>query len=67
MKVEGRSIRIGDINVPQPVQQEIRVFVDAIRNGTTPPITGADGRAAVEIALAAYQSVESGKPVSLPL
>lgn len=64
---EERRIRIGDIIVPPPVQQEIRVFVDAVRNGTTPPITGVDGRAAVEIALAAYQSVETGQPVSLPL
>ena len=64
---EGREIKISDIEVPPPVQQEIRVFVDAIRNDTSPPITGLDGRAAVEIALAAYQSVESGQPVPLPL
>lgn len=64
---EGRSIKISDIEVPPPVQQEIRVFVDSIRNNTTPPITGADGRAAVEIALAAYKSVETGQPVTLPL
>ena len=64
---EGRSIKISDIEVPPPVQQEIRVFVDSIRTNTTPPITGADGRAAVEIALAAYKSVETGQPVPLPL
>ena len=64
---EGRSIRISDIKVPSPVQQEIRVFVEAVRNDTHPPITGVDGRAAVEIALAAYQSVETGKLVELPL
>ena len=66
-EAEGRRIRIGDIKVPPPVQQEIRVFVEAIRNDTPPLITGADGRAAVEIALAAYQSVETGQPVPLPL
>lgn len=64
---EARSIKIGDIQVPPPVQQEIRVFVEAIRNDTTPLITGTDGRAAVEIAIAAYQSVETGQPVALPL
>ena len=64
---EGRHIPIADINVPPPVQEEIRVFADAIRNDTAPLITGLDGRAAVEIALAAYQSVESGQPVPLPL
>ena len=64
---EARHIPIADINVPPPVQEEIRVFIDAIRSDTVPLITGVDGRAAVEIALAAYQSVESGQPVSLPL
>ena len=64
---EGRQLKIADITVPLPVQEEIRVFADAIRNNTSPSITGLDGRAAVEIALAAYQSVESGQPVHLPL
>ena len=64
---EGQQIKIADIKVPPPVQEEIRVFVDAIRNDTPPPITGLDGRAAVEIAIAAYQSVESGQPIPLPL
>ena len=64
---EGRQIKISEIEVPPPVQEEIRVFVEAIRNDTPPPITGLDGRAAVEIALAAYQSVESGQSVPLPL
>ncbi len=64
---EGEQIKIANIEVPPPVQEEIRVFVDAIRNDTPPPITGLDGRAAVEIALAAYQSVESEQPIPLPL
>lgn len=64
---EGRKIKVADIEVPPPVQEEIRVFVDAIRNDTAPLITGSDGRAAAEIALAAYQSVESGESVPLPL
>ena len=64
---EGQKIKVANIKVPPPVQEEIRVFADAIRNDTPPPITGLDGRAAVEIALAAYQSVESGQPVPLPL
>ena len=64
---EARQIKIADISVPPPVQEEIRVFADAIRNDTEPPITGTDGRAAAEIALAAYQSVACGQSVSLPL
>ena len=63
---EGEEIStpISEIDVEEPVRHEIRAFVDAVLNDTTPPITGADGRAAVEIALAAYQSVETGKPVN---
>lgn len=58
------SIPVSEIEVEEPVRHEIRAFVDAVLNDTTPPITGVDGRAAVEIALAAYQSVETGKPVN---
>ena len=58
-----RRIPISEIVVEDPVRQEIRAFVDAILNDTTPPITGTDGRAAVQIALAAYQSIETGKPI----
>lgn len=58
------STPISEIDGEEPVRREIRAFVDAVLNDSTPPITGADGRAAVEIALAAYQSVESGQPVN---
>lgn len=37
-------------------QQEITAFVNSIRQGSTPPVTFQDGRAAVEIVLAAYDS-----------
>ena len=50
-----------------PVRAEIRAFVDAAINGESPPVVGADGRAATEIALAAYKSIETGDPVSLPM
>jgi len=49
------------------VAQEIRAFAEAVLSGREPPVGGADGRAATEIALAAYRSVETGQPVSLPL
>jgi len=39
----------------------------AIRTGKTPPVTGEDGRAALEVVLAIYQAGETGKPVELPL
>ncbi len=42
-------------------------FVAAIREGRQPRVTGYDGYKAMEIALAAYRSVETGQPVRLPL
>jgi predicted dehydrogenase len=45
----------------------IRDFVDMIRTGRAPSITGMDGLRALEVALAAYRSAEVGAPVSLPL
>ena len=46
---------------------EDRDFIRCIVDDTDPPVTGADGRAAVEICLAAYRSAETGGSVSLPL
>lgn len=42
-------------------------FAAAVRSGRQPPITGEDGRRALEIVLAIYRSAETGRPVSLPL
>jgi predicted dehydrogenase len=42
-------------------------FIKAVEEDREPAITGADGRAALEITIAAYRSAETGKPVSLPL
>ena len=40
-------------------------FVDCVNDGTEPTVTGADARVALEIALAARESVETGAPVPL--
>jgi predicted dehydrogenase len=37
-------------------QKEIHAFLESIRNDTTPPITFEDGRAAIEVVLATYNS-----------
>ncbi len=50
----------------KPVAQEIEAFAKAIALGEPAPVGGQDGRAATEIALAAYDSIESGQPVTLP-
>jgi predicted dehydrogenase len=45
----------------------IRDFVNMIARGDEPSITGLDGLKALEVALAAYRSAETGQPVPLPL
>lgn len=40
-------------------------FADCIRRGVAPACTLEDGKHAVQVALAALQSVESGRPVSV--
>jgi len=42
---------------------ELAAFVGAVRDGTPAPVGGEDARSALAIALAAAQSVESGRPV----
>jgi predicted dehydrogenase len=51
----------------EPYGHELRLFLEAIRNDTDPPIPGSEGRAAVELALAAYRSSRTGEVVRLPL
>jgi predicted dehydrogenase len=46
--------------------QEFAHFVDCVANGKTPLETGEDGRAVLEIILAAYASAGSGRKVTLP-
>ncbi|MBC8140313.1 MAG: Gfo/Idh/MocA family oxidoreductase [Armatimonadetes bacterium] len=48
-----------------PYYQEIAAFVHALQAGETPPVTLADARAATRIALAALESIETGKVVTL--
>jgi len=66
---DGKSefISAKDIKVEHPVTHELRVFFEAVINDTEPPVTGHDGMAAVEIAEAAYRSIELGTPIALPL
>ena len=42
-------------------------FVDALRSGRAPQITGEDGRAAIEMTQAAKLSAQTGRAVELPL
>ena len=44
---------------------ELAAFAQAVRTGTPAPVTGEDARAALQIALAAARSVETGTPVQI--
>lgn len=46
---------------------QIRDFLQAIRQGRPPRVTGADGRAVVEMFTAIYQSNRERRPIALPL
>ncbi len=50
-----------------PVRRELREFCESIHEGRPPEISGGDGRAVIEIATAAYASIQTGQAVSLPL
>lgn len=43
----------------------MEAFVNMIRDGTAPPVTGADGRAPIVAAMAAAKSFAEGRPVRL--
>ncbi|MCK5827276.1 inositol 2-dehydrogenase [Candidatus Bipolaricaulota bacterium] len=44
---------------------EMHAFINAIQQGMEPPVNGADGRAPVQIALAAKTSLNEGRPVKV--
>jgi predicted dehydrogenase len=46
--------------------QEFDHFIDCVRNDKQPLVTGEDGRAVLEIILAAYASAGTGQKVALP-
>ena len=50
---------------PGAYTAELAAFVEAVRAGTPAPVTGEDARAALAIALAAAESVRTGRPVRI--
>jgi myo-inositol 2-dehydrogenase/D-chiro-inositol 1-dehydrogenase/scyllo-inositol 2-dehydrogenase (NAD+) len=56
-----------DPNRTYPYTDQLQDFVDAISAGRSPLVTGEDGRAGIEMAIAADRSAASGERVRLPL
>ncbi|MDR0792483.1 MAG: Gfo/Idh/MocA family oxidoreductase, partial [Chitinophagaceae bacterium] len=50
----------------QGYPQELKHFIDCVRNNKEPLVTGEDGRDVLEIIYAAYASAGQGKKISLP-
>ena len=64
--------RLDPSNPKDPVRLEsftamIQEFIDSIREGRQPSVTGTDGRAAVELCQATLSSARTSQPVLLPL
>jgi len=55
------------LTVNSAYEAEVSAFVNSILNDTTPPVTGKDARAALEIILATLESIERHESVALPL
>lgn len=61
---ELQTIRVADIDTEQPIRHELRLFVEAVLNGSPAPIPASEGRRNVAVALAAYESARTGQPSS---
>jgi len=64
---EETFVAAGDIPVANPVAHELSDFVGCVIADSEPPVPGREGRAAVEVGVAAYRSIDTGEPISLPL
>lgn len=68
---KGEEEEIPDVPLPSspldedPYTTQIKAFYDCIANDTAVPVTGEDGLAALQIALAAIESAEQGRPIKL--
>lgn len=62
---ESGEVRPDDVGVPNPYDRELLSWIGSLLDGSEPLFTGADGRAAVAIAEAAYRSADLGRPVRI--
>lgn len=62
----GWSFTIYEENWNYGFPQEMRHFVECVRDDRQPLVTGEDGRATLEIVMAAYASAGQGRKIELP-
>src|SRR5688572_25883820 len=55
----GISINRLEINDVEPLRVEINAFLDSIENDAEPPVTGDDGRRALELAVGVLEKIEA--------
>ena len=70
--LDGDPNRLGEeAHPPVPASSRLggayRSFVESIAAGTTPSVSGEEGRATLEVILGAYESIKTGGWVTLPL
>ncbi len=63
---QGWTFTIFEEAFNQGYPQELRHFIQCVRDGAQPLVTGEDGRAVLEILNAAYASARTGQKVMLP-
>ena len=55
----GISIDRLEIDDVEPLRAEITAFLDSIANGSEPPVTGADGRRALALAVGVLEKINA--------
>jgi len=55
------------IDQGESIRRAIEAFADSVHQGIEPPVTGEDGRAALELTMASYKAAETDRLVELPL
>ena len=63
---KGWSFAVCEEAFNQGYPQELNHFIGCIRDDKQPAVTGEDGRAVLELVMAAYRSARTGSKVSLP-
>lgn len=62
----GIKINRLEINDVEPLRAEIEAFIDSIYMDETPPVTGADGRRALSLALGVLEKIEQHAAIVFP-